>query len=367
MKPLRHTVVPPFVGKRSRHPRRGFTLIELLVVIAIIGILAAMLFPVFARARESARKIQCLSNIKNIAIAVNMYLADYNAFPPPGYGDATVANFFDTFAQSNGRVDAGPNATCIEEANPYVRVPVILDEYIKDRQVWLCPSAKYTREPGYIVPVGRGGYWLNNYIDHPNFYSDNMAVPCFVAWPTGWGGPITDSFVQEGGLGIVALGHTKDDAFGSSIGFIQGLQWLSQSQVQDPARLVVASDNGSNPYPYNIETIGWPDLMLCGIKGNNRDGYYNAHCCNGTGESTCCQVTDDQTTQWMTDANWRREHTRHMGGSNLGFADGHAKWMASEALLSGMPPFNKGTPIVENKITLDTSFVDYNFANPQAW
>jgi prepilin-type N-terminal cleavage/methylation domain-containing protein len=62
--------------------RHGFTLIELLVVIAIIGILAAMLFPVFARARESARKIQCLSNVKNIAMAVQMYIADYQQSPP---------------------------------------------------------------------------------------------------------------------------------------------------------------------------------------------------------------------------------------------------------------------------------------------
>ena len=54
--------------------RRGFTLIELLVVIAIIGILAAMVFPVFARARESARKAVCLSNVKNIALAIQMYL-----------------------------------------------------------------------------------------------------------------------------------------------------------------------------------------------------------------------------------------------------------------------------------------------------
>jgi prepilin-type N-terminal cleavage/methylation domain-containing protein len=57
---------------------RGFTLIELLVVIAIIGILAAMVFPVFARARESARKAVCLSNVKNIALAINMYLGDNN-------------------------------------------------------------------------------------------------------------------------------------------------------------------------------------------------------------------------------------------------------------------------------------------------
>src|SRR5512137_1788828 len=71
-------------GKRQvvRRRTRGFTLIELLVVIAIIAILAAMLFPVFARARESARKIQCLSNVKNIAMAFQMYLQDYDRFPP---------------------------------------------------------------------------------------------------------------------------------------------------------------------------------------------------------------------------------------------------------------------------------------------
>ena len=63
--------------------RRGFTLIELLVVIAIIGILAAMAFPVFARAREPAREAVCLSNVKNIALAVQMYLADNDDTLPP--------------------------------------------------------------------------------------------------------------------------------------------------------------------------------------------------------------------------------------------------------------------------------------------
>lgn len=58
--------------------RRGFTLIELLVVIAIIAILAAILFPVFAQARENARKTQCLSNGKQLALATNMYLNDYD-------------------------------------------------------------------------------------------------------------------------------------------------------------------------------------------------------------------------------------------------------------------------------------------------
>src|SRR5437588_2109592 len=58
--------------------RRGFTLIELLVVIAIIAILAAILFPVFAQARDSARQTTCVSNLKNLNLAVIMYSQDYD-------------------------------------------------------------------------------------------------------------------------------------------------------------------------------------------------------------------------------------------------------------------------------------------------
>ena len=104
--------------------RQGFTLIELLVVIAIIGILAAMVFPVFARARESARKAVCLSNVKNIALAIQMYLGDNNDVLPPSEKNAEIVHYF------------SPCEDCDEVANfanPYLRWPVMLDEYVKNR------------------------------------------------------------------------------------------------------------------------------------------------------------------------------------------------------------------------------------------
>src|ERR1051325_9083505 len=83
---MRHTIAS--CPGRTKH---GFTLIELLVVIAIIAILAAILFPVFAQAREKARAISCLSNIKQLGLAAAMYRQDYDEkmcqLIPGGWGN----------------------------------------------------------------------------------------------------------------------------------------------------------------------------------------------------------------------------------------------------------------------------------------
>ena len=91
--------------------RRGFTLIELLVVIAIIAILAAILFPVFAQAREAARKASCLSNLKQIGLAVGIYQTDYEAYPMYAIGGVNSYRWYDQ-----------------------------LQPYVKSAQVFICPS-----------------------------------------------------------------------------------------------------------------------------------------------------------------------------------------------------------------------------------
>jgi len=121
--------------------RRGFTLIELLVVIAIIAILAAILFPVFAQARESARKASCQSNLKQIGLSFAMYNQDNDEFMPPM---ATCdANPIYTYPD-------GTKGTCWLWYHP-------LFPYIKNVQVWNCPSSQTKYTGGYHPPGGYGG------------------------------------------------------------------------------------------------------------------------------------------------------------------------------------------------------------------
>jgi len=101
--------------------RSGFTLIELLVVIAIIAILAAILFPVFARAREKARQASCLSNVKQIGLGALMYAQDNDERFMPPVNCPSITGCF---------VGAEHNGSGYMPLNPY----------IKNTQLWECPS-----------------------------------------------------------------------------------------------------------------------------------------------------------------------------------------------------------------------------------
>lgn len=177
--------------KRKLVGRSGFTLIELLVVIAIIAILAAILFPVFARARENARKSTCQSNLKQLGNGLMMYLQDYDERFPAG----DVAGIAAT-----GGVFFG------------------LDPYLKNTQVWVCPSDSLqnvlsleapTRWPAFNRPASYGyNYWwqyqsqavaqavsetamIVEMIERPYFYADGHNG--FLDPPTNTVYPICDA------------------------------------------------------------------------------------------------------------------------------------------------------------------------------
>jgi prepilin-type N-terminal cleavage/methylation domain-containing protein/prepilin-type processing-associated H-X9-DG protein len=135
----------PQEGEQTMRRGRGFTLIELLVVIAIIAILAAILFPVFARAREKARQASCQSNQKQNALGLLMYAADYDGrimSPRQGKGDGSCGNA------------------------PYRTWKVVLQPYVKNQQMFSCPSFEETGEVGWggLAPGGDfpSTYGLNN-------------------------------------------------------------------------------------------------------------------------------------------------------------------------------------------------------------
>ena len=197
--------------------RRGFTLIELLVVIAIIAILAAILFPVFAKAREKARQTSCLSNIKQAGLAIMMYAQDYDemlvrhCYQPP-----TTSNYPWTFA-----------------VQPYAR----------NIQMFKCPSNQGDRN----ATLGCMGYGYN--------------------------------------LSRLASGETV------------GCTERAMAEIKAPAGLLMITESrdGTNAVAWN--------------------GYWYRE--TDTGDPSYTHLTG-----------------RHNDGSNICYADGHAKWMKQSQLLT---------------------------------
>jgi len=326
--------------------RRGFTLIELLVVIAIIAILAAMLFPVFARARESARKIQCLSNIKNIAMAFQMYLTDYDRFPPSEHR-AEVIDYFNGGGPNEGCGCGGGRGCCtdrIAQANPYLKVPVILDEYIKNRQVWSCPSAPsglaFEIMDPYLNSKGTDDWFLRlqeSESNCPRFRS------CASPYPSGWGGAVTDTIMNE----VWCSPALGTGAFEMSVGLPDSYYDLSTGAINDPAKRVVCADGGVSKSCIfeNTASLAYPDTCRISRAANSADcGGDWVNCEQSRTCSPFAAVYGGDGWKAGTDAQYRKTHwpPRHLGGENIGFADGHARWMPAEQILFGGEPNWKG-------------------------
>ncbi len=213
------------VSHHSRFPlrlqsRSGFTLIELLVVIAIIAILAAILFPVFGRARENARRTACLSNMKQVGLGLMQYVQDYDEMTPKGRPPGgAVVNFGEPNAQG-----------------AYLS---LLTPYTKSFQIYACPSAPpnaTTARPTAVSDTnffGNGVMMQRNVASVPNTaeiiyiqenwqrtniayqrpaFNGNLTTPRYYAWHQ-WGGTPAREFYSnvhfEGGNLLFVDGHAK--------------------------------------------------------------------------------------------------------------------------------------------------------------
>ncbi len=140
----------------------GFTLIELLVVIAIIAILAAILFPVFAQAKEAAKKTVCLSNTKEIAIAELLYSNDYDDYVIPGN-------------LSNANEDnATPDPIATQVTGSWVNT---IQPYLKNKQLLFCPSFSVSALENAMDAAVCDGNGTPGSGWNPNIYSGAIELP----------------------------------------------------------------------------------------------------------------------------------------------------------------------------------------------
>jgi len=134
-------MTPIFRYRSLRRSHTAFTLIELLVVIAIIAILAAILFPVFSRAREQARKTACVSNMRQLGLGFQMYTQDYDESLPnstdgfPGAGRLGAWNFYKVFP-----ANPSPGSFDVTQGGLY--------PYAKNKQIYICPDDGEGRQSG---------------------------------------------------------------------------------------------------------------------------------------------------------------------------------------------------------------------------
>jgi prepilin-type N-terminal cleavage/methylation domain-containing protein/prepilin-type processing-associated H-X9-DG protein len=259
--------------------RRGFTLIELLVVIAIIAILAAVLFPVFAQAREKARQTQCTSNAKQLGTGLALYVQDYDERLPMGGRGLTGAET---------AMNPQPPNRWHGWIQPYIRSGGGSQGRVGQEAVFTCPSKTVFN----VSPANRRGYGVNN----------NLMI-----W--GGGNDTNGNFVAATGT-PKTLAEIGDSA--NTFIICEGSK-LTQAAITNTATNL-AYENWKD---YEEAASDWQIVPPGNFNNNNLVKYTQAP------DASCNQC--------------RRPVARHNGGLNVVYADGHCKWSKIQRFVGPMP------------------------------
>lgn len=249
--------------RRNPQGNTAFTLIELLVVIAIIAILAAILFPVFAQARAKARQTSCLSNLKQVGLASNMYLQDYDEAFPCHKWDVHGPNVQTPLP--DGRMFQG-----------HVKWPLLYYPYIKNLGVYTCPSDSNAKS----------NYW------------DNGTVNPYVAE---WGKPIPLSYSENGHMFDRETPLTL-----AAVNFPADTYWIGDANDNSPIGFYGWDTDPAVPIAQRVyQSVPFNRMRITNNCGGLLNTNGNPYLAQGTDPDSCM---------------------RHSGGGNLVFTDGHVKW-----------------------------------------
>ena len=254
--------------------RKGFTLIELLVVIAIIAILAAILFPVFARARENARKANCLSNQKQIGLALMQYTQDWDEMYPYSY------------YYVNGSGGSGG----------YVHWSYLLQSYAKSEKMFVCPSDK---EKG-LLPTNTFDYQ----VPRISYISNEVLM----GRPRAHFSSVSSAEVEYPS-DLIAVAETTDYKYG--IGGSSGPSGGAPKSHR-PANAFTPWNNDST-YAASYQYVSYTDWAAA--------------------EASAAAAADFINDESQTHLRYCSSG-RHNDGCNYVFADGHAKWLKGQQTIN---------------------------------
>jgi prepilin-type N-terminal cleavage/methylation domain-containing protein/prepilin-type processing-associated H-X9-DG protein len=323
----------PHLWKRSPTPPcPGFTLVELLVVIAIIGILVSLLLPAVQQARESGRRITCVSNVRQLGIALQNYESTNHRLPAAGtYDDVSTA----TYSYDYWRIElrSGTNYSWVTKLLPYMEEQTLHDQFDFTKNVsknlsnpqaqqpptLICPSddsrGRFFEKPdavtGEITRFGKANYAAFCNV----FHIDSIFYPAAISL---YGQPlnhITDGLSSTLAFAEIRTREQPHDQRGA-----WALPWAGSTLLSfdfHPTQYPTSADKSSSDY------APWPGSLGYTQYPNSLNGDVLYQCPDPAGEQLDAMPCNTEFFGYISSA----PRSLHPGGVNVVFLDGHVAFL----------------------------------------